>query len=283
MKGARDEARGEPSPTAAKTVAELRRLGRNINGYFGERIDIETVVGDCAEAAQEHGWASEHIEAAPGLRLLALKRAPRESEASPRRVYISAGIHGDEPASPLAARRLLREDRWPPDVALWLCPCLNPTGFAANRRENAVGADLNREYRKPQAMEIIAHIAWLDRQPRFDLCLCLHEDWEAQGFYLYELNPDEAPSAAPAILERVSEVCPIDSSEIIEGRAARGGLIRPSIDPRSRPEWPEAFFLLTHKTALSYTLEAPSDFPLETRVAALCAGVRAALDFRHGQ
>ncbi len=264
-------------------MAELRRLGRNINGYFGERIDIETVVGDCAEAAQEHGWASEHIEAAPGLRLLALKRAPRESEASPRRVYISAGIHGDEPASPLAARRLLREDRWPPDVALWLCPCLNPTGFAANRRENAVGADLNREYRKPQAMEIIAHIAWLDRQPRFDLCLCLHEDWEAQGFYLYELNPDEAPSAAPAILERVSEVCPIDSSEIIEGRAARGGLIRPSIDPRSRPEWPEAFFLLTHKTALSYTLEAPSDFPLETRVAALCAGVRAALDFRHGQ
>ena len=66
-------------------------------------------------------------------------------------------------------------------------------------------------------------------------------------------------------------------SEEIEGRPAREGIIRPSVDPRSRPQWPEAFFLLTYKTRLFYTLEAPSDFPLSTRVAALVAGVTAAL------
>jgi hypothetical protein len=55
------------------------------------------------------------------------------------------------------------------------------------------------------------------------------------------------------------------------------GIIRPSIDPLSRPDWPEALFLVAHKTRLSYTLEAPSDFPLETRVKALAAGVNAAL------
>jgi hypothetical protein len=33
-----------------------------------------------------------------------------------------------------------------------------------------------------------------------------------------------------------------------------------------------------HKTRLSYTLEAPSDFPLPTRVAALVSAARAALD-----
>jgi hypothetical protein len=49
------------------------------------------------------------------------------------------------------------------------------------------------------------------------------------------------------------------------------------VDPSSRPQWPEAFFLLNHKTRLSYTLEAPSDFPLSIRVAALVQGVKAAV------
>jgi hypothetical protein len=137
--------------------------------------------------------------------------------------------------------------------------------------------DLNRQYLQPQAAETRAHIGWLEREPKFDLCLCLHEDWESHGFYVYELNADNRPSLAEAIVRGVAEVCPIDLSEEIEGRPAREGIIRPSIDPRSRPQWPEAFFLLTYKTRLSYTLEAPSDFPLPARVAALVAGVNAAL------
>ena len=116
-----------------------------------------------------------------------------------------------------------------------------------------------------------------DRQPGFDLCLCLHEDWESNGFYLYELNPDGRPSLAELMIASVAELCPIDCSEVIEGRPAQNGIIRPSVDPRSRPQWPEAFYLLSHKTRLSYTLEAPSDFALPVRVAGLVGAVRAAL------
>jgi hypothetical protein len=105
----------------------------------------------------------------------------------------------------------------------------------------------------------------------------LHEDWESDGFYVYELNPDHRPSLADHIVAQVAEVCPLDRSEIIEGRPAQGGIIRPNVDPRSRPQWPEAFYLLTYKTRLSYTLEAPSDFSLPTRVRALISGVRAGL------
>ena len=83
------------------------------------------------------------------------------------------------------------------------------------------------------------------------------------------------------MIRRVSAVCPIDLSPEIEGRPAQGGIIHPNIDPRSRPEWPEAFWLLTHKTRHSYTLEAPSDFPLATRVNALVEGVKAVLDDAH--
>jgi hypothetical protein len=59
--------------------------------------------------------------------------------------------------------------------------------------------------------------------------------------------------------------------------AAQGGIIRPSTDLNSRPQWPEAFWLLTHKPGTLYP-EAPSDFPLTTRVAALATAVRVVLE-----
>ena len=257
---------------------EVQRLGKNISGYFGETIDIRRILEDMVQAARPHGWTVEELPSTAGASLLALKRIQNTRLAdSRRRVYLSTGIHGDEPAGPLAVLQLLQENEWPGNCDLWLCPCLNPEGFRLNKRENPLGLDLNRQYLNPVAGETLAHIRWLEQQPVFDLCLCLHEDWESHGFYVYELNPDNRPSLAPEMIARVAEVCPIDLSELIEGRAARGGIIRPSIDPRERPQWPESFYLLTHKTRLSYTLEAPSDFPLLIRAASLVAAVRAAL------
>lgn len=230
-------------------------------------------------AAQRHGWSCEVFRQVGDLELLACHRSTAStSNAQPAaRLYLSAGIHGDEPAGPLAALRLLQENQWPAHLELWFCPCLNPMGFVLNRRENAEEKDLNRDYRHLETAEVRAHVAWLERQPRFDLCLCLHEDWESHGFYVYELNPDQQPSLAEKVVAAVARVCPVDLSPVIEGREARGGIIRPNLDPATRPQWPEAFWLLQHKTRRSYTLEAPSDFPLKTRVDALVTGVKAAI------
>jgi hypothetical protein len=258
-------------------MSPAQRLGRNHGGYRGERLDIESVLRDDVECSRRLGWEVDELPASADLKLVAL----RHHVARPRRrLYISTGIHGDEPAGPLAIRELLRANPWPADADLWICPCLNPTGFAMNRRENAAGVDLNRDYRHLQSPETRAHAAWLERQPAFDLTLCLHEDWEAHGFYLYELNPDHQPSLAEDMIDAVAAVCPIDLSPEIEGRPAHGGIIRPDLDPAQRPQWPEAFHLLCHKTRHSYTLEAPSDFALPVRVAALTAAVRVALDGR---
>ena len=260
----------------------MQKLGKNISGYQGETIDIQSVLGDIERAARRNGWLFEPLPAGNDLALHSWRRSsarPLDSlGAGPARVYISAGIHGDEPAGPLAARQLIDEDRWPADVDVWLCPCLNPSGFPLNQRENAAGIDLNREYLHFEAPETRAHVAWLEQQPSFDVTLCLHEDWESLGFYLYELNPTAHPSHAEEIIRNVSAVCPIDASPVIEDRPASGGIVRPGLDPRSRPRWPEAFWLVTHKTRQCYTLEAPSDFPMSTRVAALVAAVRTVLD-----
>lgn len=256
----------------------MQRLGRNHGRYHGETIDIAVVTDAALAAARRHGWSVE-VLAAGGIGLPALTRRARGS-STPRRLYFSAGIHGDEPAGPLAARQLLEEDAFPADADLWLCPCLNPTGFPRNTRENAAGVDLNRDYRTPSTPEVRAHVAWLEAQPPFDVAFCLHEDWEAAGFYVYELNPDHRPSLAETMVAAVAKVCPIDPSALIDGREAAGGIIRPNLDPAQRPEWPEAFYLGQRKTRLGYTLEAPSDFPLPVRVAALVAGMRAALGAR---
>ena len=256
----------------------MQRLGKNLGGYFGERIDIVKILDQIETAARHHGWVSTTFHSADGFNWIGLHRQAGSSDWPVVPVYISTGIHGDEPAGPLAALRLLQENQWPENAEIVFCPCLNPVGFAAGTRTNGRGIDLNRDYLHFQSTEIRAHVAWLEKLRCFDLSLCLHEDWESHGFYVYELNPDRRPSLAEAIITGVEKVCPIDLSEAIEGRPAKNGIIRPSLDPQSRPQWPEAFWLINHKTRLSYTLEAPSDFPLGTRVDSLVAGVNAALE-----
>lgn len=252
----------------------IQRLLLNKGAYFGETIDIAKVLSACVAAADQHGWEKEQLPCTEDLSLWVFHRAVTNPK---RRIYISTGMHGDEPAGPLAALRLLEENCWPDDAEVWLLPCLNPTGFPSNSRENRNKVDLNREYHGSKEPEVVAHIAWMEKQPQFDVALCLHEDWESHGFYVYELNPDGLPSYAEPMIEAVQRVCPIDMSAEIEGREAKGGIIRPSVDPFSRPQWPEAFYLLKYKTRLSYTLEGPSDFALKPRVDALVEGTRVVL------
>ena len=254
----------------------MQRLGKNLGGYHGETIDIRTVLRDIQSAAKDHNWSSEVIHTHGGFDWVALHRTSR-IQLNSKRVHISAGTHGDEPAGPLAALKLLQENRWPDNVEIFFLPCLNPVGFTLNQRTNAEGIDLNRDYLNPKSAEARVHIAWLERQPQFDLYLCLHEDWESNGFYLYETNPDERLSFAEEIINAVIPVCPVDLSENIEGRPAQGGIIRPKISPHERLDWPEALYHITHKSRQGYTLEAPSDFPLSARVNALVASTKVAV------
>lgn len=249
-------------------------------GYQGEPIDIQSVLEEVKALTEKTGWRRDSVNltnelTSDSVELIAYHRS---SKPSLNRVYLSTGIHGDEPAGPLAIVQLLKENIWPAGVDIFLCPCLNPTGFSLNRRENATGIDLNRDYRDLQTGETRGHTEWLRRKPRFDVSVCLHEDWEAKGFYLYELNPDDQPSFAKKIISRVAEICPIDRSATIDSWTAENGVIHPDKDPFDRPQWPESLFLITNKTRLSYTLESPSSLPIQTRVAAQIKAVRAVLD-----
>jgi murein peptide amidase A len=225
-------------------------------------------------AGAKAGFRCETFGEQGGFPLIALtKRTP-----GPRpRIYLSAGIHGDEPAPPLTLLSLIESGEFDERAVWFICPMLNPEGLARGTRENASGTDLNRDYRHLASPEVKAHVRWLARQPNFDLAVCVHEDWESVGFYLYELNPDGRPSLAEPMIAAVSKVCPIDHSTLIEGREAKGGVIRPVLDPFEREKWPESIYLQVHHTRLSYTIETPSSLPLETRIAALRGALGAAI------
>lgn len=241
--------------------------------------DPAALLDECrALTARQGGWREEVWGEIDGLPLPAFTR--RASGGTPRpRIYLSAGIHGDEPAPPRVLRHLLETDFFDDRATWFVLPVINPTGLRLGQRENAAGADLNRDYLCRKTAEVQAHVAWLQRQPRFDLGLCLHEDWETTGFYLYELARDtNSPEPVRELRAAAAEHLPIEEGDEIDGRpTAEAGIIRPESNPDLRDQWPEAIYLFAHHTDRCYTFESPSTADMNARIVAQAAAVQTAV------
>lgn len=75
----------------------------------------------------------------------AITAVHRWSDGATRPMLVVGSIHGDERAGERVVRRL-REAPLPDGVDLWLVRTMNPDGVAADRRTNASGVDLNRNF-----------------------------------------------------------------------------------------------------------------------------------------
>jgi hypothetical protein len=242
------------------------------------RLEPEVFLRRFVNAADAAGFRVLEYGTAGGLPLLAAEMTPAVPRMS---IYLSAGIHGDEPAGPLALFTLMARGWFDREIAWHVLPMLNPRGMAAGTRESPDGIDLNRDYRDSRAAETLAHKAWLRHAGRaYDAALSLHEDWEASGFYLYEMRDEEQASPGWSILQSVEAVMPIDRSPEIDGFPAVNGFLRPHAGSSLETvrEWPEQLFLRGHHTALSYTFETPSALPLESRVLAQIIAVKTAVN-----
>jgi len=239
-------------------------------------LDSAEFIPRFTAAASRAGFQVEPFGEIHGHSLLAMtKPASRPRPA----IYLSTGIHGDEPAPPWALLQLLEGSLFDDRASWFLCPLLNPTGFLKRTRENFAGVDLNRDYKSLASAEVAAHVAWLKRQGRFDLVICGHEDWESTGFYLYELNLGNRATLAPAMLDAARLHSPIEAATIIDGRpSAEPGVIRPVSDPQLRETWPEALYLGYEHCGFNYTIESASAQPLEQRIRTQYAVIKAAVD-----
>lgn len=198
-----------------------------------------------------------------------------EKEGAGPTVYLSAGIHGDEPAGPLAALRLMQAGFFSNCFNWMICPALNPGGLSMGMRENRTGVDLNRDYHVKGSQEVAAHAAWLSGKGVPDVFASFHEDWETDGFYFYEINlGEDKPERAASILSAVSAHFPPEPGPEIDGHDVRSaGWIYHRAEADLPDEWPEAIFLAKRGCPLSFTFETPSKQPMESRIAAHVDGL----------
>lgn len=192
-------------------------------------------------------------------------------------IYISAGLHGDEPAPPWALLEWARENvKQLREHPFLFFPCLNPHGLIRNTRMDQRGVDLNRSFNHPDDPLIAAWMKVMEGR-QFGIGMCLHEDYDALGCYVYELT--RLPSAAAEIMKDVAQVLPIDSRRSIEGRKAKNGIIVRRTPP-DLPGHPEAVVLHLMGAPRTLTFETPSEFNLIDRIAAQKQFISATL--RHG-
>lgn len=194
---------------------------------------------------------------------------------SPGGLYLSAGIHGDEPAGAEAlsawaegaARGFLRR------APITVVPCWNPWGLAHNSRWDARGRDRNRCFDK-RSPAVVARLRRLLRAESFRAGLALHEDYEATGVYLYATGR-AARISAEQILAAASRGLPVETRRCVDTMPCERGIIRRERPPRGLDGLPESLWLHRSGCPAVFTLETPSEWDIRVRVAALQRGVAA--------
>lgn len=183
-------------------------------------------------------------------------------------MLLSAGLHGDEPAgvyAALQAARRLAQPKCP--VGATIFPCMNPWGFAAGTRRNDVGYDLNRTFGQdpaPQETELVRQAL---TAARFAVTLDMHEDDDADGYYVYEHVQRETAALCPKMVRRVrASGLPVHTATAVEGYHMSDGCVVPKDEHTSELIGFFSVFLFDFHTGHSITTETPTRLPLGVRV-----------------
>jgi protein MpaA len=99
----------------------------------------------------------------------------------------------------------------------------------------------------------------------FNAAVTLHEDYDARGFYLYEIS-SARPAWGDSLCREIMPVMKPDPRRRIDGHSARNGLIRRRVTPELMKGHPEAFCLHFHHAKRTFTLETPSETDLDRRI-----------------
>lgn len=230
--------------------------------------DAAYVIRRWKSIAEKHGatWKTVLSEAdsTPDVGVFILKGDPARPS-----IYLSAGVHGDEPAGVLG---LL--DWADSQLANWklgdvvIFPLMNPWGLMNNRRVDRRGKDLNRSFDDVNDPLVASWMSFLGSR-KFAVAVCLHEDFDARGCYCYEIYRRDKPRFGRDALEAACDVIPVEANPEIEGREADRGLLDiDEIPDLDEPGEPEAFPLYRDYAEVSLTFETPSEYSLYARVRA---------------
>lgn len=207
---------------------------------------------------------------------------PNASEKS-HTILLTAGVHGDEPAGIETVLHLLESEECEilAPFSFTIVPCINPSGYVDNTRENRQGADINRSFEEDSVAEVRLIKDLLQGQ-QIDCFIDLHEDWEAKGFYLYEGRRNKNGIGAD-IISAVEEIGPIDSDGDIGGEDGNDNDSNESISRgvfAVAAAWGTvglAPYVLEYYAPHVLIFETPTSWEIDRRVAAHLAALKSAL------
>jgi hypothetical protein len=242
---------------------------------FGE---VAARVEEAAQRLKGHLTHAGEVDGYPVLWLEIPALAPHAP-----RIWVSAGIHGEEPGSVEGCLRFLAKSakRWRALFSFTVLPCLSPYGYERGQRFDARGRDPNRLFRHPEEPLVAAVRRALEGGPRPLFAFDLHEDSDFSAFYMYEIAGQGRPFA-PDILAAVGRLGPIAHGRDLEPPIEHGLVVFPREegeevrDLRQRDTWPIAF-LLWEAAEHTVTLETPVLQPLTLRAAMHVAAMEAVL------
>jgi protein MpaA len=192
---------------------------------------------------------------------------------TPIRIGIFAGIHGDEPEGVHAIIQFIKLLETKPELAagyyLSFYPVCNPTGFEDGTRFSRRGKDLNREFWKNSG-EPEVQLLQAELQSRsFNGIISLHTDDTSDGFYGIVVGATLTKHLIEPALRSAEKLLPRDGRPIIDGFAARNGIVRDTFDgiltapPKVRPR-PFEIILETPASPPEYLKECAFVAALQT-------------------
>ena len=105
------------------------------------------------------------------------------------KVFLSGGIHGNEPAGVETLARFIELLAQDPalygNVSFEIVPLTNPWGWAHDVRYNGDGIDINRDLAPQRSQEARIMTGYL-KENHYDLMIDDHEDPSASGYYMYQ-------------------------------------------------------------------------------------------------
>lgn len=217
-----------------------------------------------------------------------------------KKVFVSAGIHGDEPAGVYAVLDFLEDriERYLDDYSFVVLPCLNPTGFVRGSRYNADGVDINRDFNGIAASKEASYVKRLLRkqQNNYAFAMDMHEDRvdrqvegipkqnNPKNFYLYEVSYDRKSKKGHKIINTLRN----NGIKVYTGKKVYycwndNGLIwKPKLASSQKEETIEEY--IQRYAMNAFTTETPTCWPMEKRIHAQITALSAALEeFRNVQ
>ena len=208
------------------------------------------------------------------------------------KVFLSAGIHGEEPAGVYALLEFINQGiaRYLNHFSFLILPCINPYGFTRGVRFSQDVFDLNRSFDDvPGAPEAAAVKDLLRRFPGpYRLAFDFHEtdtympkgrDLSVEnipaGVYMYETTRNGQPALGPPILQGIRDSgYPISQRRFVYGAECHNGLIyTPAPDTPEYPVLPEFkgtldwYLLKNGLTDHFLAVETPTAWPIKRRIA----------------